>query len=187
MAGKEVFRAETRGKKFEVAVEQDGDKFDMTEYTRGKASGRASGYTEDQMVKRVTKLIKDAKNYDKITYKVVKNDLGVKVAAGTPLSEAVKVLKGKDLKNLSSSDEKKVFTALSKMSEDELRKLIKVYGRKSDNPENNVLHDVAKDVLDEKVHKKAALIAATKEFEDHVASAATAERVAARHIEAHKN
>ena len=82
--------------------------------------------------------------------------------AGTPLGDAAKILKGKDIKSLSSSDEKKVFKELDKMSEDELKKLIKVYGR---NPTlggqpkevGNFLHDVAKDVLDKKVHKSAAV------------------------------
>jgi hypothetical protein len=67
---KVVFRASTLGGKYKIVATGENGVYDATWFTSGKPSGRATGYSLEQMKKRLREDIATAKKWDNINYKV---------------------------------------------------------------------------------------------------------------------
>lgn len=73
-----LFHAKTRGGRYEILAGRDDDGTYSAEFfTSGKSSGRSSGYTKAQMIDRIRREIRDAREFDGINYTVVLDDIGV--------------------------------------------------------------------------------------------------------------
>lgn len=80
-----VFEAATRGGKYRIEVARRGDEYAMTTFTSGQSAGRATGYTQGEMLKRVTGEIYNAKKYDGINYRISHDELGVGTVLGASM------------------------------------------------------------------------------------------------------